>query len=149
MTTPLAHQTYELFVRATPDAVWRAMCDPAMTAQYFFGTKLSSTLEPGTPYAYVFQDARTAVDGEILAVERGRRLEMSWVIRYDPSLSDERSVVTWSLEPRGAHATKLTVTHDCARAPRTAAHVGKDGWSLVLSGLKTLVETGAPLVIGQ
>lgn len=145
----LAHQKYELFVRATPDAVWRAIVDPAMTAQYFFGTAFQSSLELGAPFVYAFPGGAPAVDGTIRAIEPGRRLENSWQVRYDPSCAGEDSVVTWTLEPRGAHATKLTLTHDCAQAPRTAANVGKDGWTLVLSGLKTLVETGAPLVVGQ
>jgi hypothetical protein len=52
--------------------------------------------------------------------------------------------VTYAIEKRG-EVCKLSVTHDCAGAPKTAKHVGHEGWQLVLSGLKTLLETGKPL----
>lgn len=137
-------QVYELFIRTTPEKLWRALTDGAVTAQYFFGTSVASKLEKGAPITWTFPDGSVAVDGVVSGVESPRRLAHTWVTRYDPALSDECSDVVWSIEPRG-EVVKLVVEHELSSAPKTAASVGKDGWSLVLSGLKTVLETGAPL----
>ncbi|TMA23232.1 MAG: ATPase, partial [Deltaproteobacteria bacterium] len=63
---------------------------------------------------------------------------------YDPELSSESSRVTYLIEKRG-EVCKLAVTHELADAPKTAKHVSKDGWTLILSTLKTLLETGEPM----
>jgi uncharacterized protein YndB with AHSA1/START domain len=138
-------QTFEYFVRATPEAVWRAIVDPAMTEQYFFGTRIRSSLAPGAPLDYSDASGAPAVDGTILEIVPGHTLRHTWRIRYDPALAEEESRVTWTVEARG-DVTKLTVVHDCEAAPQTARHVARDGWSVVLSGLKTLLETSAPLL---
>lgn len=145
MSTPL---TYELFVHATPDRVWKAITEGQESAQYFFGTAISSTYAPGAAYQYAFPNGDAAVRGEISSVETGRALSMTWRVLYDPTCAGEISHVTWRLELRGP-ITKLTLTHDCREAPNTARNVSQDGWSLVLSGLKTLVETGHGLPQGD
>lgn len=140
-------QTYEIFVRATPEATWAAITQPESTERYFFGTRVEMALEPEGAVRYAGH-GMTMVDGQVLAVEPGASLTTSWRVHYDPSCAGEESTVTWRVEPRG-EATKLTVVHELAGAPNTAKNVGKDGWSLVLSGLKTLLETGAPLEVAR
>lgn len=138
-------QTYELFLRTEPAALWRALTQGEQTERYFFGSRVRSTFTPGAAIEYTQgPDATIIVDGEVLQVEQNRRLVQTWVVRYDPSLSQECSTVTWLIEPRGENV-KLTVTHELPQAPRTARHVATEGWSVVLSGLKTLLETGSPL----
>ena len=85
------------------------------------------------------------VDGEVLEADRPRKLVTTWRAMYDPETAAEpHSRVTWEIEPAGDHVTKLTVIHDeLEAAPKTAANVA-GGWSFVLSGLKTLLETGEP-----
>lgn len=134
-------QTYQLFIHAPPAAVFSAVVDGQKTAQYFFGTAFSGELEKGAKYRYAFPDGTVAVDGEVLAVEPDALLECTWAVHYDPSCAGEKSHVSWKLEARG-ELTRVTLVHDCREAPNTARNVGNDGWSLVLSGLKTLVETG-------
>jgi hypothetical protein len=70
-----------------------------------------------------------------------------WSSLYDPDLADEEeSRVAWEIEPQDGGYCKLTVTHDRLEgAPKTAASVSGAGWMMVLSGLKTLLETGEPL----
>jgi uncharacterized protein YndB with AHSA1/START domain len=137
--------TTTVFIRATPDEVWRAITDPDLTAQYFYGTRVESTFEPGASYVSV-AGGTTFTEGEILAAEPPRLLRQSWRTLWMPEAADEEpSRVTWELEPQDDGTTKLTVTHDqLENAPVTAASV-EGGWSYVVSGLKTLVETGAPL----
>ena len=137
---------HEFFIRTTPEALWAAITRPEQTQKYFFGTSVKSTLEPRSPFVYTMPDGSLASDGEVIEVQPEQALAHTWVIRYDPSLSDEKSVVRYRIEPRGA-AVKLTVTHELERAPKTAAHVASDAWGLILSGLKTLLETGKPLEV--
>lgn len=137
----MSKQIYELFVHATPARVFQAIVDGEQSRQYFFGTAFTARLERGEKHRYAFPDGSAAVDGEILDVVPDVRLGLSWFVHYDPRCAGERSTVRYELAPMG-ELTKLTVTHDLAEAPNTAANVGSNGWSLVLSGLKTLVETG-------
>jgi hypothetical protein len=73
-----------------------------------------------------------------------------WRSPHTPELAEEEpSRVTWEIEPQEVGVTKVTVVHDrLESAPRTAASVAA-GWPLALSGLKTLLETGRPLVKGE
>lgn len=139
-------QTYELFVRATPEKVWETLTDPAATRHFFHGTAVESTFRAGEPIRYLLPNGMLAVEGEILEVAPSSRLSHTWGIRYNEAMSRERSSVSWTIERRGP-ATKITVVHELAEAPLTAKNVGTDGWSHVLCGLKTLIETGEPLVI--
>jgi uncharacterized protein YndB with AHSA1/START domain len=137
---------YELFLRTSPEKLWQALTDGDMTPNYFFGTRVKSSFQPGAPIVFEMPDGAPAVSGKIVEATTGQRLTHTWKTEYDPALRDELSTVTYVIEPRGT-ASKLTVTHDVSSAPKTAQHVGvgQDGWSVVLSSLKTLLETGTPL----
>ncbi len=76
-----------------------------------------------------------------------RLLRHTWRALYDEeTAAEDASRVTWTIEPGDGAVTKLTVVHDrLEAAPKTAASVSGEGWMFVLSGLKTLLETGAPL----
>jgi len=146
-TTAQTTQVYSVFIRATPEQVWDGITKPEFTAQYFYGSVIDSTYEPGAPYAgWAADRSRQYVDGEVLEAERPHRLVTTWRALYDPETAAEPwSRVTWEIEPAGEHVTKLTVVHDGLEAsPKTAENVA-GGWSYVLSGLKTLLETGKPL----
>jgi uncharacterized protein YndB with AHSA1/START domain len=149
MTTMIeqATQVYALFIRATPEQVWDGITKPDFTTKYFHGTKIESTFEPGAPYLSVAGDGdQTLVDGEILESDPPRLLKHTWRALYDEETAVEpHSRVTWEIEPQEGEVTKLTVTHDqLEAAPKTAESVA-GGWMYVLSGLKTLLETGKPL----
>lgn len=145
----MTEQIHETFIRTTPERLWSAMTDPGQTEQYFFGSFVRSSWEPGTPIVYTAgAEGPTMVDGEIVAIEPQQRLQHTWTIRYDPTLGNERSRVTYTLEPRGENV-KLTVRHELHEAPRSAEHLRSDAWSVVLSSLKSLLETGRPLALPQ
>jgi uncharacterized protein YndB with AHSA1/START domain len=142
-----ATQVYSVFIRATPDQVWDGITKPEFTARYFYGSVLESTWEPGATIDGWAEDRSTKyVDGEILEFDKPRRLVYTWRALWDPEMAGEpASRVAWEIEPAGEHVTKLTVIHDrLEAAPKTALSVA-GGWSYVLSGLKTLLETGKPL----
>ena len=147
MMTEQATQIYTVFIRATPEQVWDAITKPEFTSRYFYGSVIDSTWEPGSPYdGWSADRSQQYVDGEVLEADPPRRLQHTWRSLYDEATSAEpHSRVTWEIEPQEGDVTKLTVVHDRLEAsPKTAEGVA-GGWSYVLSGLKTLLETGEPL----
>ena len=141
-------QVYSVFIRATPEQVWEAITKPQFTTRYFYGSAVDSTFEPGAPYLGLSGDRQQKlVDGEVLEVDRPRLLRHTWRALYDEETATEpHSRVTWEIEAQDGGVTKLTVVHDRLDAsPKTAASVAGVGWMMVLSGLKTLLETGRPL----
>jgi uncharacterized protein YndB with AHSA1/START domain len=151
MTTATAEatQVYQLFIKASPDAIWQALLDPEFTEQYFHGTRFDSmTYEAGAPFvSRIAADGRVAVEGTILEFDPPRRFVHTWRAMYADGLADETpSRVSWEIEAQDQGYCKVTVVHDQLEgAPKTAESVSGDGWMYVLSGLKTLLETGSPL----
>jgi uncharacterized protein YndB with AHSA1/START domain len=145
--TEQATQIYTVFIRATPEQVWDGITKPEFTTRYFYGTRIESTFEPGAPYLSLAGDGdQTLVDGEVLESNPPRMLKHTWRALYDPETASEPfSRVTWEIEPQEGGVTKLTVVHDQLEAAPKSAESVAGGWSYVLSGLKTLLETGEPL----
>ena len=140
-------QVYQIFIRATPEQVWEALTKPEFTAQYFYGSRVETSGESGTPIRHISNDgASTWGDDIIIESDRPRRLVHTWRSLYDPELAAEpASRVTWEIEAQSDTVTKLTVIHDeLERSPKTATHVA-NGWMFILSGLKTVLETGTAL----
>ncbi|HEX6699317.1 MAG TPA: SRPBCC family protein [Gaiellaceae bacterium] len=150
MTTMTATSTqlYQLFIRATPEAIWDAITKPEFTKRYFYGSRADYDLRAGGALRSYAGDSDTLlVDGEFVEVDPPQKLVHTWHAVYDPELAgEEPSRVTWEIEPQEGGFSKLTVVHDQLEgAPKTAEQVSGEGWMLVLSGLKTLLETGEPL----
>jgi uncharacterized protein YndB with AHSA1/START domain/DNA-binding transcriptional ArsR family regulator len=140
-------QVYQVFIKATAEQVWDAITKPEFTSRYFFGSRVHTSGQEGTPIRHVAPDGVTMWgDDMILEADRPRRLVHSWRSLYREDLAAEPpSRVTWEIEAQPGGMTKLTVIHDqLDESPHTAASVS-GGWMLVLSGLKTLLETGQPL----
>ena len=143
-TTALAMQVYQVFIRSTPEAIWEAITMPAFTEKYFHGSRIEITsagrrsLGPG---------GEVRGDSPVFEFDPPRKLVHGWQSLYDPELAEEEpSRVTWEIEPQDGGYCKLTVTHDQLEgAPKTAEHVYGEGWMMVISGLKTLLETGKSL----
>ena len=145
MTTMTAQttQVYSLFIKATPEAIWDAITKPEFTKQYFYASKVE--FANGRRRA-LGPNGELWGDEEVLEEDPPRRLVHGWRGLYDPELAEEAtSRVTWEIEPQEGGVSRLTVTHDQLEgAPKTAESVA-GGWMYVLSGLKTLLETGEPL----
>jgi uncharacterized protein YndB with AHSA1/START domain len=146
MTTMTAQttQVYSVFIKATPEQIWDAITNPEFTPKYFYGSLVTVT-----PETYRGLDAAGAdlVTGTVFEYEPPTRLVHGWRALYDPETAvEDDSRVTWEIEAQEGGYSKLTVVHDQLEgAPKTALSVAS-GWSYVLSGLKTLLETGEPLV---
>jgi uncharacterized protein YndB with AHSA1/START domain/DNA-binding transcriptional ArsR family regulator len=140
-------QVYQIYIRATPEQIWNAITQPEFTALYFFGSRVDTNGIAGTPIRHYAPDGvQLWGDDVILESDPPRRLVHTWRSLYDPELAAEPPTrVTWEIEPQPSGVTRLTVVHDeLEHAPKTAEHVS-GGWTFILSSLKTLLETGAPL----
>jgi uncharacterized protein YndB with AHSA1/START domain len=142
--TETATQVYQVFIRATPDEIWDAITRPEFTAKYFYGARIETTNGRRVSRGPA---GESWGDEPIFEEDRPRKLVHGWRSLYDPELAaEEPSRVTWEIEPQEGGICKLTVVHDRLEdAPKTAASVSGAGWMMVLSGLKTLLETGEPL----
>jgi uncharacterized protein YndB with AHSA1/START domain len=145
--TAQATQVYSIFIRASAEQVWDAITKPEFTQKYFYGSRIESSFEQGEPYEGFSGDrAEKLVDGEVLEASPPSKLVTTWRALYDLETAKEpHSRVSWEIEPAGEGIVRLTVVHDgLEAAPKTAENVA-GGWSFVLSGLKTVLETGRPL----
>jgi uncharacterized protein YndB with AHSA1/START domain len=145
MAEQLAY-SYEIYIGAPAGKVWAGIVDGEMTKHYVYGTRFDSTLKKGAPYASLGQGDFKVVDGEILEIEPEMRLVMSWQAHWDEAVAQDRpSRVTYELSAAGPSATKLHIVHDDFDGP-TATYTGSvAGWPLMISSLKSLLETGRPL----
>ncbi len=142
-------QVYQVFIKADPLRIWDAITKAEFTQRYFHGTRADHELRAGGAYRSLAGDGDgvLVVDGEVLEVDPPRRFVHTWHALYDPELgAEEPSRVTWEIEAQDGGISLVTVTHDRLEgAPKTAESVSGAGWMMVLSGLKTLLETGEPL----
>lgn len=144
MTVP--RQVYETFIKADAPAIWRALTDPAMTAQFYYGSRVEAGADVGAPFRYGSDDpSALMIDGVILEIDPPHRLVTTFAAMWEEDMRGDRpSRVTWEITPMGGFC-KLTLTHDDFDGETATFRGVAQGWSLILSGLKTLLETGAPL----
>ncbi len=137
-------QVYQVFIKATPEQIWEAITTPAFTARFFHGARIELVDDKFVSHG---PDGSLWGDEPVFECRPPRLLVHGWRSLYDPQMGAEpRSRVTWEIEPAEGGVCRLTVTHDeLDRSPLTAASVNGEGWMFVLSGLKTLLETGEPL----
>ena len=143
MTEVQTTQVYQVFIKATPEQIWDAITKPEFTSKYFHGVTIDTT----STLRHTYYHGELANTVDVLEFEPPRRLVHSWLSFYDPDMAaEEPSRVSWEIEPQEGGYSLLTVVHDQLEgAPKTAAGVSGTGWMMVLSGLKTLLETGEAL----
>ena len=141
-------KVFEIYIKTTPERLWQAITDPDLREQYTFGVRVKSDWTPGSRYVgeagpRTVGPGSPISEGENLEVNPPRRLVQSFRALWSDDVKKEgTSRVTWEIEPVG-DSCRLTVTHDQLRDGANAELYG--GWPMVLSGLKTLLETGKPL----
>lgn len=141
-------QKIQLVIEATPQEVWRAITDPAITPAYYYGFEAHYDLTPGAPYEYRVA-GNPVITGVLREVEPASKLGMTFTGAWTEEVAQlPDSVVTYELGETAMNVpglTQLTLTHEGLPDTATARDVER-GWVLILSGLKTLLETGRPLV---
>jgi uncharacterized protein YndB with AHSA1/START domain len=134
---------FEIFIKTTPERLWEAITDPAMKAKYTFGVETHSEWTPGSSYKASVPGVVDIAAGENLEVDPPRRLVQSMTALWSDDVKAEgTSIVTWEIE-QVADSCRLTVVHDQLRPDGSGEIYG--GWPMILSGLKTLLETGEQL----
>jgi uncharacterized protein YndB with AHSA1/START domain len=139
---PIDH-VYTVFIQAPPERVWRAITDGDDTVRYYYGTRVSSEWQPGSPLRYDYQDGSVAADGQVVSIEPGRSVTMDFHPRWSAEIDAEGPIrMTWAVETTDDGNSKLTVT-SAIKPGSVAAGEFKDGIAYIASGLKTLLETEA------
>ncbi|GAB4523167.1 MAG: SRPBCC domain-containing protein [Anaerolineae bacterium] len=144
MSQKPAH-VYQTFIRTTPERLWRALTDGTFTQQYYMNTRVESSWKVGEPYRYVRADGTLMVEGVILEIDPPHKLVKTFNAMWIPE--EDRggaTIVTFVIEQIGA-TCKLTLTHEDLTPGSALTESVATGWAQVLSGLKTLLETGTPL----
>jgi uncharacterized protein YndB with AHSA1/START domain len=134
---------FEIFIKTTPERLWEAITDPKQRAKYSFGVETHSDWTPGSEYKAGVPGVVDIAAGENLEVDPPHRLVQSFNALWSDEVKGEGiSRVTWEIEQVG-DSCRLTVVHDQLRPGANAELYG--GWPMILSGLKTLLETGETL----
>ena len=155
-------QMYRVYIKATPQAIWDAITKPEWTKRYGYAPLVEYELRAGGKFRARPNEAMkqfpnvpdVILDGEVIEAIPPRKLVQTWRMLMDPAVAAEGFTrLTYEIEEVKGGVSKLTLTHDVSDAPKLASLVAGDqdshgaggGWSEVLSGLKTLLETGAQL----
>jgi uncharacterized protein YndB with AHSA1/START domain/DNA-binding transcriptional ArsR family regulator len=134
-------KVFEIYIRTTPERLWEAITDPTIRAKYNFGAGVTSDWKPGSRLQMGAPNAGGLLgEGEVLEVDPPRRLVHTLVALWGDDVKAEgASRVTWEIEPVG-DSCRLLLTHDQLREGANEQIYG--GWPMILSGLKTWLETG-------
>jgi uncharacterized protein YndB with AHSA1/START domain len=134
-------KVFEIYIRTTPERLWEAITDAETRSKYQFGAEITSDWTPGSHFVLGHPSARAILgEGENIEVDPPRRLAQTMVALWSEDVKSEgTSRVTWEIEPVG-DSCRLVVTHDQLREGANSEIYG--GWPMILSGLKTWLETG-------
>ncbi|HWY90966.1 MAG TPA: metalloregulator ArsR/SmtB family transcription factor [Solirubrobacteraceae bacterium] len=137
-------KVFEIYIKTTPERLWEAITDSEMRRKYNFGVGVDTDWTPGSHYEGIHPLAPGALlEGENLEVDPPRKLVQSFTALWGEAVKTEgTSRVTWEIE-QVEDSCRLTVTHDQLREGANNELYG--GWPMILSGLKTLLETGETL----
>jgi uncharacterized protein YndB with AHSA1/START domain len=136
---------YVIYIRTTPEKLWQALTEPEFTRQFFFGTVQESEWKVGAAWKIVAPDGTVADSGEILEMDPPRRLVLRWRNEHKPEIKAEGdSRMTYELEPAG-EMVKFTVLHEMNKPESKLIKSVSNGWPIILSSLKSLLETGESL----
>jgi uncharacterized protein YndB with AHSA1/START domain len=137
---------YVTYIETTPEKLWEALTNSDFSKRYWWDTSVVSDWRVGSPFSLVLNGKTTDV-GEILEADRPRRLSYTFRHILNEAASNERpSRVTFVLEPYGK-LVKLTLTHQDLAATSVILDGISKGWPAIMSSLKSMLETGQPLII--
>jgi uncharacterized protein YndB with AHSA1/START domain len=136
---------YVTYIRTSPETLWRALIEPEFTRQFWAETWQECDWKPGASWRLMIPDGRVGDAGEVLEIEPERRLVLTWRNEFRPEMRAEGySRLTYELEQQG-ESVKLTVIHEIDKPESKLIESVSSGWPLILSSLKSLLETGESL----
>lgn len=137
------HVTY---IRTTPEKLWNALIQPEFTKRYWAETWQESQWQVGSEWRLMIPDGRVGDSGKIVEWEPFRKLVLTWRVEFKPELREEGySTLSYTLEPVG-ECVKLTLVHEIDRPDSLVIGAVSEGWPMLLASLKSLLETGEPLI---
>lgn len=142
-------QVYVSYIQTDIDSLWAALTEPTETVNYFFGTKIVSGMKKGDKISFDMEDGNSAIEGEVLENTPKSKFAYSFrgnKIDDDADTREPYSRVTYELEET-ENAVKFTLIHDDFEAENITFASVSGGWPIVLSGLKTYLETGKSIDI--
>lgn len=139
---------YVTYIAATPEKVWQALTSPEFTKVYFFGQSIEVEPKTGGSFVMRMMDGSVNVEGKVVEWSPPRRFACTWNVAMSPEFRAlPECLVTYDIEQAG-EAVKLTMTEAHSwDIPEALLSGGRSGWPAILSGLKSLLETGTPLVL--
>lgn len=139
---------YVFYIRSTAQKIWDALTHSAFTTKFFFGRTVESDWKQGSPWKMLMPDGTLDVFGEVLISDSPHKLQVTWSVDWlnEPNPPGP-AIITYDIEQAG-DAVKLTMTqHTTSAIPRKYIQAGAQGWAIILSSLKSLLETGKPLIV--
>jgi uncharacterized protein YndB with AHSA1/START domain len=130
--------TFDTYMRATPEQVWQALTGPAAVPRWRFGMSFDTSWQTGAPLTSQSPDGT----GTVLEASPGQLLAYDW--EQSGASSGHRSTVTFELAPIG-EITHLRTVHSDLEEDDPFCRIVTQGWPMILSSLKSLLETGEPL----
>jgi len=139
---------YTIYIASTPEKVWQALTSAEFSRKYFFGNSVEVELKVGGTYTVRTPDGNLHISGEVAECVPYRKLSFTFNVNW-PDLLEKLgpTLVTYEIEPAG-NAVRLTMTESHDRIlDDDILSGGRQGWPAILSSLKSLLETGEPLVV--
>jgi uncharacterized protein YndB with AHSA1/START domain len=139
---------YVIYIASTPEKVWQALTDPELSQRYFHGSRIEIEPRVGGNFVLRHPDGGVNVRGEVVEWSPPRRLATTWTVEGMPELREfPPCLVSYDIETSG-ESVKLTMTESYSWHPPDALLCGgRSGWPAILSSLKSVLETGKPLVV--
>jgi uncharacterized protein YndB with AHSA1/START domain len=136
---------YVTYIRTTPEKLWDALTQPEFTRTYWAGVWHDTTWEKGSPWKLMIPDGRVGDTGEVVEIDKPRRLVLEWRNEFRPELRAEGfSTCTFELQQQDG-IVKLTIVHEIDKPESKFIQAVSNGWPMILSSLKSLLETGDSL----
>jgi uncharacterized protein YndB with AHSA1/START domain len=141
---------YVTYIRTTPEKLWDALREPQFTKAYWFGNTQQSDWKKGASWKLLAPDGNMNASGEIVEIEKPKRLVMKWRgEKTSEQKTEGYSTCCYDIENASEDTVKLTVTHEIDRPNSIVIRAVSGGWPMVLSNLKTMLETGEGLPVPE
>ena len=140
---------YVTYIASAPEKIWAALTESRFTTQFFFGRSVESSWTKGSPWKLRRPDGQIDVQGEVRESDPPRRLVVSWNVKVPPELENlPECIVSYEIDAVGLEVARLTMREEHPTPiPAYLLEGGRRGWPMILSGLKSLLETGKPLAM--
>ena len=136
---------YVTYIRTTPEKLWQALTEPEFTRQFYFGMTIETDWKKDSAWKTVGSDGEVKDSGKIVEIDPPRRLVLTWRNEFRPEMKEEGdSRMSYEIEAEG-EMVKLTVRHEMDKPGSKLIGAVSNGWPMILSSLKSLLETGESL----